>query len=110
MSSARARETRVKASVRIQREVKMRELAKEVSDKERIDERRPPPPAHRPSATQPILCHLKQKSSILMLKFILIVNINLFKFMFSSFPLFAKIKFLKKFMIKTEINIIFYNF
>jgi len=73
MSSARARETRVKASVRIQREVKMRELAKEVRDRERIDERRPPPPAHRPSATQPILCHLKQKSSILMLKFILTV-------------------------------------
>lgn len=65
MSSARARVTRVKASVRIQREVKMRELAREVRDSERMDERRPPPPAHRPSATQPILCHLKQKSSIL---------------------------------------------
>lgn len=63
MSSARARVTRVKASVRIQREVKMRELAKEVRDSERMDERRPPPPAHRPSATQPILCHLKQKSN-----------------------------------------------
>lgn len=64
MSSARARVTRVKASVRIQREVKMMELAREVRDSERMDERRPPPPAHRPSATQPILCHLKQKSSI----------------------------------------------
>lgn len=63
MSSARARVTRVKASVRIQREVKMRELAKEVRESERMDERRPPPPAHRPSATQPILCHLKQKNN-----------------------------------------------
>lgn len=63
MSSARTRVTRVRASVRIQRMVKMRELAREVRDSERTDERRPPPPAHRPSATQPILCHLKQKST-----------------------------------------------
>lgn len=62
MSSARTRVTRVRASVRIQRMVKMRELAREVRDSERTDERRPPPPAHRPSATQPILCHLKQKA------------------------------------------------
>lgn len=69
MSSARTRVTRVRASVRIQRMVKMRELAREVRDSERTDERRPPPPAHRPSATQPILCHLKQKARFPLLVF-----------------------------------------
>lgn len=64
MSSARARVTRVKANVRIQREVKMRELARKVRDSERMDERRPPPLAHRPNATQPILCHLKQRITL----------------------------------------------
>lgn len=72
MSSARTRVTRVRASVRIQRIVKMRELAREVRDSERTDERRPPPPAHRPSATQPILCHLKQKARFPLLVFLTI--------------------------------------
>jgi len=82
MSSARTREMSVRASVRIQRDVKIKELIKEVRDSERIDERRPPL-AHRPSATQPILRHLKQISNIL-LKYFDYYNKFEFVFFFSQ--------------------------
>lgn len=62
MSSALTIVASVKARVRIQRTVRRRELVREARDSERIGERRPPPPARRPSATQPILCHLKQNN------------------------------------------------
>lgn len=62
MSSALTIVASVMAKVRTQRQVRRRELTREARDSERIGERWPPPPARRPSAAQPILCHLKQRA------------------------------------------------
>lgn len=64
MSSARTKVAKVRARVRTQRTVRMRELAREARDSERMGERRPPLPARRPSAAQPILCHLEHKNNM----------------------------------------------